>query len=168
MLNVSTTIFKRKRWWLHEEKLLRQASIYDHHFPVKTMTSQTAYVLTEGEYSDYKVIGVYSTKELAEEAKTLWPHSDIEDFPLDDIPEHPPGMYCWHGYVNEQMGIEELEQKVLKTNPTDRHWEQKGRELKYGRIVSFSVNFWATDEDHALKILQDKYHQHKAEKAGLA
>ena len=131
------------------------------------MTSQTAYVLTEGDYSDYKIIGVYSTKELAEEAKLLWPYSEVEDFRLDHIPDHPPGMFHWVGWVNEQMGIEELEQKVLKTAPTDGYCGQEGQELNYGRIVRFGVNFWATDEDHALKILQDKYHQHIARKAGL-
>ena len=131
------------------------------------MTPKTAYVLTEGEYSDYKIIGVYSTKELAEEAKLLWPYSKVEDFSLDHIPDHPPGMFHWVGRVDEQMGIEELAQKVFKTDPTEGYYGQAGEELKYGRLVSFAVNFWATDEDHALKILQDKYHQHKARKAGL-
>ena len=131
------------------------------------MTSKTAYVLTEGEYSDYKIIGVYSTKELAEEAKLLWPYSEVKDFSLDHIPDHPPGMFHWTGWVNEQMGIEELEQKVLKTAPTDGYCGREGQESKWGKIVRFGVNFWATDEDHALKILQDKYHQHKAQKLGL-
>ena len=132
------------------------------------MTSQTAYVLTEGDYSDYKIIGVYSTKELAEDAKLLWPYSEVEDFRLDHIPDHPPGMFYWVGSVDEQMGIEELGQKVLKTNPTDGYYGQEGKELRWGKIVRFAVNFWATDEDHALKIFLDKYHQHEARKAGLA
>jgi len=129
------------------------------------MTSQTAYVLTEGDYSDYKVIGVYSTKELAEEAKILWPYSSVESFPLDDIPEHPPGMYFWHGTADRTIGNKEPVYKVCKTGPSGTIGQ--GIESGYGNRRFFRVNFWAADEDHALKILQDKYHQHMAEKAGL-
>ena len=129
------------------------------------MTSQTAYVLTEGDYSDYHIIGVYSTKELAEEAKSLWPCSDVESFPLDEIPEHPPGMYCWNGWVEKRIGSEEPKQGVYKTAPGEAY--EQGVEFAYGNLLRFHVVFWATDEDHALKILQDKYHQHTAEKAGL-
>jgi len=129
------------------------------------MTSQTAYVLTEGEYSDYKVIGVYSTEELAEEAKFLWPNSKVEDFPLDDIPEHPPGMYFWHGGAEKHIGDGEPKYRVCKAGPSGTIGQ--GTESSYGNRLFFRVNFWAADEDHALKILQDKYHQHMAEKAGL-
>ena len=129
------------------------------------MTSQTAYVLTEGDYSDYHIIGVYSTKKLAEEAKSLWPNSDVESFPLDDIPEHPPGMYFWSGRAEARIGAEETKQQVYKAAPGKA--SLRGEDLSYGNIVVFCVDFWAADEDHAFKILQDKYHQHMAEKAGL-
>jgi hypothetical protein len=129
------------------------------------MTSQAAYVLTEGDYSDYKVIGVYSTKEFAEEAKTLWPYSDIECFPLDNIPEHPPGMYFWHGCAEKDIGAKEPEYRVHQAGPGEASGQ--GTESNYGNRLFFRVNFWAADNNHALKILQDKYHQHMAEKAGL-
>jgi hypothetical protein len=129
------------------------------------MTSQTAYVLTEGDYSDYHIIGVYSTKELAEEVKTLWPDSDVESFPLDNIPEHPPGMCFWTGRAEAPIGAEATKQQVYKTAPGQA--SLKGEDVSYRNIVVFYVGFWAVDEDHAFKILQDKYHQHMAEKAGL-
>ena len=129
------------------------------------MTSQTAYVLTKGEYSDYCIIGVYSTKELAEEAQTLWPYSDVESFSLDHIPDHPPGTYFWLGCVEERIDNEEPEQEVYKADPSDPSWQ--GTEFIYGNLIRFHVHFWATDEDHAYKILHDKYHQHKAQKLGL-
>jgi hypothetical protein len=129
------------------------------------MTSQTAYVLTEGDDSDYLVIGVYSTKELAEEAKTLWPYSDVESFPLDDIPEHPPGMYFWYGCADRHISAKEPEYRVRKVGPSKASGQ--GKEFRSGNRLLFCVDFWAVDEDHALKILQDKYHQHMAEQAGL-
>ena len=129
------------------------------------MTFQTAYVLTEGEYSDYHILGVYSTKELAEEAKSLWPYSDVESFPLDDIPEHPPGMYFWYGFVDERSGNEEPELQAHQTGPNTI--SSQAIEFSYGNTLRFQVGFWAVDKNHALKILQDKYHQHKAQKLGL-
>ncbi len=129
------------------------------------MTSQAAYVLTEGSYSDYHIIGVYSTKELAEEAKTLWPDSDVESFPLDDIPEHPPGMCFWHGCAEKHIGDGEPKYRVCKAGPSKASGQVT--ESSHGNRLFFRVNFWAVDNDHALKILQDKYHQHMAEKAGL-
>jgi hypothetical protein len=130
------------------------------------MTSQTVYVLTEGDYSEYHIIGVYSTKELAEEAQTLWPYSDVNSFPLDSIPEHPPGMRFWHGCADQNIGAEEPEYRVFRAGgPSEAH--QQGTEFCNGNRLFFRVDFWAVDEDHALKILQDKYHQYMAEKAGL-
>tara|TARA_B110000503_G_C6848124_1_gene289638 strand:+ start:145 stop:537 length:393 start_codon:yes stop_codon:yes gene_type:complete len=129
------------------------------------MTSQTAYVLTEGEYSDYHILGVYSTKKLAEEAKSLWPYSDVESFPFDEIPEHPPGMYFWHGRADTNIGDQKTTQQVCKAPPGEAN--EQGTEVSYGNRLRFRVNFWATNKDHALQILHDKYHQHMAQKAEL-
>ena len=57
--------------------------------------SNTIYILTKGEYSDYYIIGAYSSMELANKAKVLYPASEIEEYDLDIIPEHPPGMVKW-------------------------------------------------------------------------
>ena len=51
----------------------------------------TVYVVTEGSYSAYHIIGIYSTKEKAEKVKlyhsTLYECPDIEEWEIDDIPE---------------------------------------------------------------------------------
>jgi hypothetical protein len=56
------------------------------------------YVLTQGEYSDYHIIGVYSTKEKAQEvcdamqaSRTFWDKPQIEDYELDEL---SPSMGC--------------------------------------------------------------------------
>lgn len=48
------------------------------------------YLVTEGSYADYRVLGVYSSEKLAEEAaKLLNSDNCIEDFDLDHIPPPP-------------------------------------------------------------------------------
>lgn len=54
-----------------------------------------SYLVTSGVYSDYRVHGVYSTKEKADDAATLFV-GDVEEYELDAVPEHPPGtrLFC--------------------------------------------------------------------------
>ena len=115
------------------------------------------YVLTEGDYSDYHIVGVYSTPELAQEAQTLYPDSGIEEYDLDDIPEHPPGMLAW--------GVNIEDSNIVYTYLVDPHECPSERDCPNG---VYAVNCWAVDEEHANKIALDKYYQHQAIKAGVA
>ena len=115
------------------------------------------YVLTEGDYSDYHIVGVYSTPELAQEAQTLYPDSMIENHDLDDIPEHPPGMLAW--------GVNIEDSNIVYTYISDPHECPSERDCPNG---VYAVNCWALDEEHANKIALDKYYQHQAIKAGVA
>ena len=114
------------------------------------------YVLTEGDYSDYHIVGVYSTQELAQEAQTLYPDSGIEEYDLDDIPEHPPGMLAW--------GVTIKDSTIGYTYLSDPHECPSERDCPNG---VYAVNCWAVDEEHANKIALDKYYQHQAIKAGI-
>jgi hypothetical protein len=56
-------------------------------------TGRLIYVLTEGEYSDYRIVGVYSTPEKAEAARQQLGEGRfgrIEQYPLDDEPVDSP------------------------------------------------------------------------------
>lgn len=49
----------------------------------------TIYVVTQGEYSDYGIVGVFSSKEMAEEVAVLenndsWQDARIEEYELND------------------------------------------------------------------------------------
>lgn len=114
------------------------------------------YVLTEGDYSDYHIVGVYSTSELAQEAQTLYPGSLIENHDLDDIPEHPPGMLAW--------GVNIEDSDIVYTYLSDPQECPSERDCLNG---VYAVNCWAVDEEHANKIALDKYYQHQAIKAGI-
>ena len=59
------------------------------------------YVLTRGEYSDYHIIGVYSTSEKAQEMcdamRTSWDEPQIEEYELDE--RNPSMGYVYIGYA---------------------------------------------------------------------
>ena len=120
---------------------------------------KTIYVLTEGSYSDYRIIGVYSTKDLAQEAKSLHPCSEIEEYTLDNIPDHPPGMSAWCVRMTDGT----IDYCAYQISPFG---VEIPIEFEYHN--SYSVYCWATDKEHAEKIALDKYYQHQATKAGIA
>lgn len=118
--------------------------------------SNTIYVLTEGDYSDYHIIGVYSSMELANEAKVLYPKSRIEEYNLDIIPEHPPGMVAWIVEIDENT--------ISYCSQINPDYFYKDDYLE--DFTSYYV--WATDKEHAEKIALDRHYQHKAQQAGIA
>ena len=123
------------------------------------------YVLTEGSYSDYYIVGVYSTKELAEEAQSLYQDSQIEEYDLDNIPEHPPGMSAWFVRINDGELDDIFTNQVSpfdQTVPSEKEYRWRHGETAY------FVYCWAVDGNHAEKIALDKYYQHQATKAGIA
>lgn len=131
--------------------------------------TQTIYVLTEGSYSDYHIIGVYSTEELAKEAKEFaYPYADIEEYSLNQIPEHPPGMKAWHVRICNGV-LESANQTSINYFDVGEH-EYIHEVTKYNpeRKVFFDVCCWAVDKEHAEKIALDKYYQHQAQKSGIA
>ena len=131
--------------------------------------TQTIYVLTEGSYSDYHIIGVYSTEKLAKEAKEFaYPYADIEEYALNQIPEHPPGMKAWHVSICNGV-LESANQTSINYSDVGEH-EYIHEVGKYNpeRKVFFKVDCWAVDEEHAQKIALDKYYQHQAQQAGIA
>jgi hypothetical protein len=126
---------------------------------------KTIYILTEGDYSDYHIVGVYSTKELAEEAQSLYQYSRFEEYSLDYIPEHPPGMKAWFVRIDDgtlEFGltheVNAFDQKVPHEDEYNYHNGETG----------YFVYCWAVDKEHAEKIALDKYYQHQAQKTGVA
>lgn len=123
---------------------------------------KTIYVLTEGSYSDYHIIGVYSTKELAQKAQFLYQHSEIEEYSLDNIPDSPPNMKAWSVYVSDESGVTCYSMDPDHTIPHEDYF------TTHEGILTGSYHVWAEDEDHARKIAQDQWYQHKAQMAGIA
>lgn len=127
---------------------------------------KTIYILTEGDYSDYHVVGVYSTKELAEKAQFVYIDSQIEEYTLDNVPDYPPGMKGWYVNIDDAKPDESYSYQVspdYATIPSESEYNHY-----YNGQTGYYVYCWAVDEDHAIKIARDKYYQHQAQKAGIA
>lgn len=130
----------------------------------------TIYILTEGSCDNYRIVAVYSTKELAEEANFLCPDSRIEEYDIDSvqIPEHPPGHSAWSVSVDTKK---DCIQSAQQCDPLSRVFNIKEKYYECPKYVShlyssvYRVNCWARDEEHAKKIALNKYYQWKLEKS---
>lgn len=131
--------------------------------------TQTIYVLTEGSYYDYHIIGVYSTEKLAEEAKEFaYPYADVEEYALNQIPDHPPGMKAWYvRFCNGTLNFA-IQASSNYFDVRENEYIQEVSKYNPERKVFFDVYCWAVDKEHAEKIALDKYYQHQAQKSGIA
>jgi hypothetical protein len=129
----------------------------------------TCYAITEGEYSDYKVLAVFSTKELAE--KELPNYSivrypaKIEEFPFDPlVPTPPPGMAgfcCGTGISGDVFALSRTPHEMAKC-------ENVGEVTTGLSRKDYRVLLWARDKDHAIKIAAEKFARQKAIDSGIA
>ena len=108
------------------------------------------YAVSTGRYSDYRIEGIYSTKEKAQEAHCLYAaDNDIEEYELDAMPEHPPGMLHYFVKMDEQGNASFVEIRSAEHMP-NFDWSP------YGDNKNVGFNVWAKDEIHAIKISNEK------------
>ena len=138
------------------------------------MTATTCYTISAGSYSDYRVLAVFTTKEMAEQQLLRYYESPyeppfIEELPLDPIVPAPPvGMvgYSCHEddrrriYANRESDLDMSSDENLaivgKVSKSDCSWR------------GYSVLIWARDEEHAIKIAAEKFAHQRAIDAGIA
>lgn len=127
----------------------------------------TIHVLTEGKYSDYHIVALFSSREKAEEARALCPDSEIEEYELDSlkIPEHPPGYTAWSVSLNarDNTFISSYQEDPLcrSFEPKETYFEASGHPSAFPIFV---VKCWARNKEHAEKIALDKFYQWKWER----
>ena len=111
----------------------------------------TIYVVTEGQYSDYHIVGLYSTIEMATKCKEAVNADDIECFELNsgDFRLYDLGYKVWHvrfsGDVTEATEYDYYQEKY----PMDS-WVHYNRNTK-----TMSISLYAKDEKHAIKIASE-------------
>lgn len=125
------------------------------------------YVVTSGSYSDYHICGVTRNKEYAEflckKHTSLWEPADIETF-MDDSQKEPIEelKYLWEVNVYTKMpskariigSVKTSEMIGVKIDP--KPWLYPNGD--------FEMYVVADDEDHAIKIAQDKRAEYYAER----
>ena len=116
----------------------------------------TIYIVTDGDYSDYHVVGVYSTEETAERARAIYNASGVEEYELDDLPDAPPGMVRWRVRMDRD-GNTDFVDRISGgcANDDALDWSPgwlSGREP----IPCVKYEMWAVDEAHAVKIANER------------
>lgn len=115
---------------------------------------KTMFVLTAGEYSDYRVLGVFSSKEKAEEvyAKRKDTGRDychaVEEYFLDNDPHTPNGLKSYAVIMKRDGGVTDIQ-----INP-------EGYGIYTDDFVSWHRDrrfyMWARNEKQAVKIANER------------
>jgi hypothetical protein len=117
--------------------------------------AHSCWIIEQGEYSDYRVVGIFSTKENAErilafirDPENEWSEPLIREKVLDPgIDELNEGLRCFSvsfRYADNSVTVNELK------NFTDDGFHWKG-----GGVY----NVWAHDAEHATKIAAEQHAQ---------
>ena len=128
---------------------------------------KTIWVIEDGSYSDYRVVGVFSTREAAEvvhkalKGDSSYYSGEINEWPLNPaVAELNAGMSQWlvHMLKNgDTERVEKLEMARYDIQGEVRVWERTQAPAYRGKGVPDIINatVWATDKDHALKIVNE-------------
>lgn len=137
--------------------------------PNPRCTSMKCWIIEQGEYSDYRVVGIFSTEENAKKAASSF--TDEYDTPtiverlLDPgIAELNEGLLLFSAFLNgEDWSIRKIS---FSRDPQDeeRHYTPNA----HYKNPRHSYILWARDASHALKIASERHTQWLASEAGIA
>ena len=114
------------------------------------LESTKLYLVAAGEYSDYHLCGIYSTLDKAEYAKKLYDANEIEEYTLDEIPAHPKGMLLYSVAMKPDGNDSRVYQRDASEAEDAYEWKS------YGKSERFEFQMWARDEEHAIKIANER------------
>jgi hypothetical protein len=115
------------------------------------------YLLSKGQYSDRRVIGVFDNIKDYKEAERLSGYCNpVKEMELNAMPcDRPEGLYPF-SVVMEKDG------KVFDIEKSSYEYLEKENSIGWDVYTSDDTNFavsfhmWARDEDHAIKIASDR------------
>ena len=121
-----------------------------------SMSERVAYLISCGEYSDYRILALYLTRELAEKALPLFSVGEdtrIEEYRIDQTYDRPPGCFAWEVFISKDGDTREKYATRIKpfkvVEPLRFLWD---RDLGLGA----SLQVWATDKAHAVTIAKER------------
>lgn len=120
------------------------------------------YAVTTGEYSGYHTVGMFSTKEKAEDyiESLMYPSEyNIEEYTLDELqPNKSESMFCVH------IDYEDFNARIVSrdstNNPRVEGLQNTFQMTDSGEVKMF---FISNDSKHAIKIASERLGQIKAE-----
>lgn len=133
------------------------------------MAKKIIYIVTEGDYSDYRICGVFSTKPKAQDFIDVTPdrfsNYEIEEWPLDEyeiliekFKKKELSIYVVSMFRNGD--VEEVKEEEKKSL-----WIDDATKGEYNLWTENRIGMWviAKDEKHAVKIVNEKRTQLIAE-----
>jgi len=127
------------------------------------------YIVTQGCYSDYHIVAVFSNKEIAEKyAKKInseWDPADVEEWGVDAwVEEIQKGYDAWEVRMKENG-----EAIVDKIDYAKYEWRKEPfvTETDYDGEKFYIVYCLAKSKEHAIKIASERITMYKARKAGI-
>lgn len=109
------------------------------------------YVVTDGNYSNYRIVGICSTLSNAKILKELRnAQNDIETVTLDDLPEAPSGMRVYCTVMNENGDVKSCNLEDCEVMTYNWTW------APYGDDKNVFFHDWARSEEHAIKIANER------------
>ena len=113
------------------------------------------FLVTEGDYSDYRVVGAFSTLALAREFKRLLGgdelNENIEEMELDaNLPQLRSGLRAWTVWMRRDGSNESVRDTgVEMDNPKPKIVNNSARNVMIQTV-------WATNAEHASKIVNER------------
>jgi len=135
------------------------------------------FVITKGSYSDYRIETVFSTKEKAEEflrkaadkefdgidSVLDGEYNEIEEYEID-VDYTQNGLSGYEATITRyQKGKTYTRVRLLAIENTSNIDFNIVSEVKSSNSITYIVNVWAEDQQHAAKIASELIAQYKAE-----
>lgn len=131
------------------------------------MNRKTVWVIEQGEYSDYSVRGVFSSKENAERVAVLYKRDwgdapEVNEWVLDPaVEETLQGLVKWNVTLRRDGTVERCEQSTYygNLNESVNLWERtKAPAYRDKPDVedALMAEVWAKGSEHAVKIVNER------------
>jgi hypothetical protein len=122
---------------------------------------KSVWVIEQGAYSDYRVVGVFSSREHAQLVKdkltAMWDEPSIAEWPLDPcVEELSRGYTQWRGYMLRDGTVESMEPEHLNHLPAGASLLSVWNRGFLGKEDCLAGTVLANDRDHAIKIFNEQ------------
>lgn len=132
---------------------------------------RSVWVIEQGSYSDYRVVGVFSSKENAERVAEKinagtdsYNEAEVAEWPMDPgidaLNQNLKRFHVLMLHDGSVEGVEELDGWDYYPDLTDGHWlwERTKAPAYQGRGIPDVLNssVWARDEKHAVKVSNER------------
>lgn len=117
------------------------------------------YTASAGNYSDWHILGIFDNKEQAELVQDLHcSDNPIEEWELNKVPAHPPGLVFWTVCMQKDGTTLKVKRISMAWDGPDNVATPCHHDHSLGTPIPRYMEFWhwAKDEQHAVKIANEK------------